>query len=315
MDFDEAYELASSMIKEIKKVIVGKDWEIIVSISALLSEGHVLIEGPPGAAKTLLAKSIARVIGGEFRRIQGNPDILPSDITGFHVYSLEGKRGELIKGPIFAHIVFFDELNRTPTRSQAALLEAMQEGYVTIDGIDYELPKPFMLIATEIPETISRGTYPLTLTLVDRFMVRLKTTYNPPEEEYLIVSKSDELDAINLNPVTNIDKVRELIKFIKQNIHVDERIVKYIVDLITYIRRHKDVATGLSHRASISLYRIVRSYALIEKRDYVIPDDIKKFAKVVLAHRILLSPEAEAEGLTPEDIVDEALNSVKVPKE
>lgn len=317
MDFDTAYEIASSIVNEIRKVIVGKDWEIRVAVATLLSGGHLLIEGPPGAAKTLLAKSIARAVKGVFKRIQGNPDLLPSDIVGFRIYTLSNSSGEVVKGPIFANIVFFDELNRTPTRSQSALLQAMQEGYVTIDGVDLRLPELFMVIATQIPETIARGVYPLTLTLLDRFMARIKTSYNPPEEEYLILSKADEIDLeeINVEPVTDVKTVLAIRRFLLRNIYVDDRVKKYIVDLVNYLRHHKRVAHGLSHRASISLYRIVKANALLDKRDYVIPDDVKAYAETVFCHRILLTPEAEAEQLTPENIVREALKAVEVPKE
>ncbi len=312
MDLDSAYNVINSIRENISRVIVGKDFEVKIILATLFSEGHVLIEGPPGIAKTLLSKSIAKSIEGVFKRIQGNPDILPSDITGFHVYSLDGST-RFVKGPIFANIIFFDELNRTPTRSQAALLEAMQEYQVTVDGVTYRLDKPFMVIATQLPTELGPGTFPLTPTLVDRFTVRIETGYSSPNEEYEIVTKSDYLDVEYIEPVTNVDTVNRMISFIKEGIHVGERVAKYIVDLITYIRSRDDVVAGISHRASISLYRISRVLALMDKRDYVIPDDIKLLLEPTTAHRILLKPEADE--LSVKDVIQDALKNVKVPKE
>lgn len=312
MEFETAYQVLNDIIDNIRKIVIGKDFEIKLMIATLLSEGHLLIEGPPGIAKTLISKAISKSIKGLFKRVQGNPDILPTDITGFHVYSLDGGQ-RFIKGPVFTNILFIDELNRVPTRSQAALLEAMQEYQVTVDGITYKLPKPFMVIATQLPQSLGPGTFLLTPTLIDRFTARIETTYSSPEEEYEIVSRSDYLDVDYLESVTTVDTVNELVSFIRENVHVSERVNKYIVDLISYIRSRDDVVAGVSHRAPISLYRISRVVALMDKRDYVIPDDIKLLLKPTVLHRILPKPEADLE--TVEEVVDEALERVKVPKE
>jgi len=312
MDLDSAYDVINGIRENISRVVVGKDFEVKIILATLFSEGHVLIEGPPGIAKTLLSKSIAKSIEGVFKRIQGNPDILPSDITGFHVYSLDGST-RFVRGPIFANIVFFDELNRTPTRSQAALLEAMQEYQVTVDGVTYRLDKPFMVIATQLPTELGPGTFPLTPTLVDRFTVKIETGYSSPNEEYEIVTKSDYLDVKYIEPVTNVDTVNKLVSFIKEGIHIGERVAKYIVDLLTYIRSRGDIVAGVSHRASISLYRVSRVLALMDKRDYVIPDDIKLLLEPTTAHRILLKPEADESSV--KDVIQDALKNVKVPKE
>jgi len=312
MDFQMAYDILRKIDSNISKIIVGKKDEIRTLLSALFSGGHVLVEGPPGIAKTLMAKSVARSISGVFRRVQGNPDILPSDITGFHIYGLDGS-SRFIKGPIFANIVFFDELNRAPTRSQAALLEAMQEGQVTVDGVTYPLERPFMVIATQIPTAMGPGTYPITPTLIDRFSVRLTSGYSSPEEEFEIVSRSDYLDVSYIEPVTDIEAVNEVIMFIRDNIHVDSRISKYIVDLLSYVRGRDDVVLGIGHRASITLYRLARVLALMDRRDYVIPDDVKAVFEPAVAHRIILRPEATEEDAL--EVVKDALKSVKVPKE
>ncbi len=312
MDFDAAYGVVQDILANVRRVVVGKEAEIKLVLAALLSGGHVLVEGPPGIAKTLMAKSIARSIRGEFRRIQGNPDILPSDIMGFHIYSLDGS-SRFIRGPIFANILFFDELNRAPTRSQAALLEAMQEGQVTVDGVTYPLSRPFMVIATQIPAALGPGTFPITPTLVDRFSVRIRSGYSSPEEEFEIVSRSDVLDAAYLEPVTDVETVNQVIQFIRDNVHVDARISKYIVDLLGYVRGRDDVVAGVGHRPSIGLYRIARVVALMEGRDYVIPDDVKEVFEAVVAHRVLPRPEATEEDVL--EVVHDALSNVRVPKE
>ena len=314
IDLDVAKEAVRNVINEVSKVIIGKRDTIEVVVSVLFSEGHVLIEGLPGTAKTLLAKSIARAIGGVFKRVQGNPDLLPTDITGFHIYTMGGEV-RFVKGPIFANVVMVDELNRITPRAQSALLEAMQEGQVTVDGITYKIPKPFMIIATQVPPDVGTGVYPLTETLTDRFSAVAFSHYNRPEEEFEMVGKSDILIAERVKPVLKLEEVMKVIEAIRQGVYVSDRVIKYIVDLTNYIRRHKHVVYGPSHRASIHLFRMARVYAAYEGRDYVIPDDVKKLAKPAIVHRIRVSPEAEAEGITPSDIVEEALKRVKVPKE
>jgi len=310
---EELLEIPKRVINEISKVIVGKRKVIEGIIVAFLSEGHVLIEGYAGTAKTLTAKAFARTIGGVFKRIQFTPDTLPSDITGFYIYTITGER-RFQEGPIFANIVLADEINRTTPRTQAALIEAMQEKQVTIEGVTYKLPEPFMVVATQIPMAISVGTYPLTEVQLDRFMFRLWSDYSPPEEEEKIVSNIDYIEKMPVNQVATPAQILKLINYIKENIYVDKNIVKYIVNLVTYIRKHPDVALGPSHRAGISLFKAARTYAFISGRNYVIPDDVKYFAHEVLVHRVKLKTEAEMEGITAEDIVKEALKTVEVPK-
>ncbi len=313
-DVDDAKVLIKSVVSEVRKVIIGKDKDLEIVVSTLFAGGHVLIEGYPGTGKTLMAKSLARCIGGSFKRIQGNPDILPTDITGFHIYTLHGET-KFVKGPLFANVVLIDEISRINPRSQSAILEAMQEGQVTVDGITYVLPKPFLVIATQVPVRIGVGVYPLTETLVDRFSSSIFSDYCDPQHEFEIVARSDELAAERVSQIVTPQQVLEIMEIIKREVFIEPRITKYIVDLVTFMRRHESVSYGPSHRASIDLARLSRVYAAYKGRDYVIPDDVKTLAPYVIAHRIRLTSEAEAEGLTSRDIVEEALRKVPVPKE
>ena len=313
MELEEAAQVLRDAVEELRKVYVGKVEVVKLAVTTLFSGGHLLIEGYPGTGKTLLAKSLSKVIRGEFRRVQGHPDILPTDILGFHVYRLDGGK-EFVKGPVFTNILMIDELNRVPTRSQAALLEAMQEYRVTIDGIPYPLPKPFMVVATEVSPRIAAGAYQVMETLADRFAVRVPSYYNPPEDEAEIVRRATMVVDPPVSPVTTPDVVLDISNRINELVHVSDAINDYIVRLVTYLRNHEAVLYGPSHRASIHLAIISRAYALMDGRDYVIPDDVKSLAVPIIAHKIRVKDEYEAEGITPESLVEEALNKVPVPK-
>lgn len=313
MELEEAAQVLRDSVEELRKVYVGKVEVVKLAVITLFSGGHLLIEGYPGTGKTLLAKSLSKVIRGEFRRVQGHPDILPTDILGFHVYRLDGGK-EFVKGPVFTNILMIDELNRVPTRSQAALLEAMQEYRVTIDGIPYPLPKPFMVVATEVSPKIAAGAYQVMETLADRFAVRVPSYYNPPEDEAEIVRRATMVVDPPVSPVTTPDVVLDISNRINELVHVSDAINDYIVRLVTYLRNHEAVLYGPSHRASIHLAIISRAYALMDGRDYVIPDDVKSLAVPIIAHKIRVKDEYEAEGITPESLVEEALNKVPVPK-
>lgn len=313
MELEEAAQVLRDAVEELRKVYVGKVEVVKLAVITLFSGGHLLIEGYPGTGKTLLAKSLSKVIRGEFRRVQGHPDILPTDILGFHVYRLDGGK-EFVKGPVFTNILMIDELNRVPTRSQAALLEAMQEYRVTIDGIPYPLPKPFMVVATEVSPRIAAGAYQVMETLADRFAVRVPSYYNPPEDEAEIVRRATMVVDPPVSPVTTPDVVLDISNRINELVHVSDAINDYIVRLVTYLRNHEAVLYGPSHRASIHLAIISRAYALMDGRDYVIPDDVKSLAVPIIAHKIRVKDEYEAEGITPESLVEEALNKVPVPK-
>ncbi len=304
-------DLYGKLLNEISKVIIGKG-EIEETLTvALIAGGHVLIEGLPGTAKTKLARTFAEVIGGQFKRIQFTPDMMPADVTGFYIYSPDGA-SRFIEGPIFAHIVLADELNRTTPRTQSALLEAMQEYQVTIEGKSYSLAKPFMVIATQV-QSGGEGTYPLTNVQVDRFLLRVTSEYSSKEEEKQIISNIDIIDEPDIKTVATLDKIKELQELAK-GAHVSPDIVEYAASIVDSLRLDPDVLSGPSVRAGIALFKCSRVLALLDGRDFVIPDDIKHLALHAIEHRIRVKPEAEMDDITPRIIVERTLEKVPVPK-
>jgi MoxR-like ATPase len=296
---------------EISKVIVGKGDIELALMLAIVAGGHVLIEGMPGTAKTKLAQTFAEVIGGNFKRIQFTPDMMPADVTGFFVYSPDGA-SRFIQGPIFSHIVLADELNRTTPRTQSALLEAMQESHVTIEGKLYPLRKPFMVIATQVPAG-SEGTYVLTDVQLDRFLLMANSQYVSVEEEQKIVSSIDVIDQGDIKAVTDLDEISILQDLVKK-VHVAPSIVEYIVAITTLIRKDPDVSWGPSTRASIALYKCARVMALIDGREFVIPDDVKNLAFKAIEHRLRVKPESEMDNITPRIIIERSLEKITAPK-
>lgn len=304
-------EIPSKILSEVSKVVVGKEGIKEVLLTALLGEGHVLIEGMPGTAKTLLAKTFSQVIGGDFKRIQFTPDMLPADVTGFYLYSPDGK-SRYMEGPLFANVVLSDELNRTTPRTQAALIEAMQERQVTVEGITQLLPRPFMIIASQLPFG-SEGTYPLTEAQADRFMFRVWSDYLSKEEEKQIIAKLDYIEKPDVKSVASLSDIMQLQAIIKK-VHVSDSVMDYIVSLIKRAREDPDIVSGPSTRAAVAFFKGSRSMAFLQGRDFVIPDDVKKLAPYVLIHRIRVKPEAEMENVTADAIADRVLQSVPVPK-
>lgn len=313
MEFESARKLASTVLGEVQKVYVGKPELVKLAVATLLAGGHLLIEGYPGTGKTLLAKTLAKVIGGEFRRVQGHSDILPTDILGFHIYRLDGSR-EFVRGPVFTNVLMFDELSRAPTRTQAALLEAMQEYRATVDGITYPLPRPFMAVATQVTPRVAVGAYQIMETLADRFHARAPSYYNPPEDEVEIIRRANAIYDPPVESVAKPAEVLELTASLDELVHLSDAVAQYIVNLVTYLRSHEAVLYGPSHRASIHLAALSRAYALMDGRDYVVPDDVKAVAVPVVAHKLRVREEYEAEGITAESLVEESLKKVPVPK-
>ena len=299
------------MLSEISRVVVGKDDLKEMLLVALLSGGHVLIEGLSGTGKTTLARTFAQIIGGEFKRIQFTADMLPADVTGFYAYTLGGE-GTFNPGPVFANIILADELNRTTPRTQAALIEAMQERQVTIERETHPLPRLFMVVASQLAYG-AEGTYPLTEVQADRFMFRLWSGYPNKGEEEDVIQRIDYLDAPDAKSVTTPEEI-SMLQQAARGVYVSPEVVNYIVTLVGQVRRDQDVLLGPSPRASISLYKGSRALALLEGRDFVLPDDAKRLAAPSMSHRIRLKVEAEVEDITPMLIIERALEGVPVPK-
>ena len=298
--------------ENIQRVIVGKDDIINKVLSAVLSEGHVLLEDVPGTGKTTLAKALSISLGCTFRRIQFTPDLLPSDVTGINFFNQKTQEFEYRPGPILSQIVLADEINRATPRTQSALLEAMQERQITIDLETLKLPRPFLVIATQNPIELE-GTFPLPEAQIDRFLMRIEIGYPSEEEERAILTRfrvDDPLDV--LAPVTDPAAVQQMIADVRQ-VRVEESIHNYIVDVIRTTRAHHEVDLGASPRATMALYRAAQAWAAIHGRDFVLPDDVKQLAPGVITHRIMLSPQMRLRGRRPEEIVADIVDTVPVP--
>ena len=302
------------------QVIVGQKHLVESLLIGLLSDGHVLLEGVPGLAKTLAIKTLASLIDAQYSRIQFTPDLLPADVIGTMVYSQKDETFQVKKGPVFANFVLADEINRAPAKVQSALLEAMQERQVTIGNETFGLPKPCLVLATQNPIE-QEGTYPLPEAQVDRFMLKVVIDYPKLEEEKLIIRQNINGEKFNVKPILKADEIIEARKVVRQ-VYLDEKIEKYIVDIVFATRypekydlkELKDmIGFGGSPRASINLALAARSYAFIKRRGYVIPEDVRAVAHDVLRHRIGLTYEAEASNMTSDEIVSKILNKVEVP--
>ena len=308
----DAAAVARRIADNIAAVIIGKDAVIEQALAAFIAEGHILVEDVPGVGKTMLARSIALSIGGAFSRIQFTPDLLPSDVTGVSVYNQSTGQFSFRSGPIAAQLVLADEINRATPKTQSALLEAMEERQVTVDGVTHPLPPPFLVIATQ--NSIEyEGTFPLPEAQLDRFLIRISLGYPRFDEEISIIAQQEHSHPIlDLAPVATPEQVLSLQKA-AQEVYVDSLVREYLVALSEATRQHADAALGASPRASLGLFRTGRALALIRGRDYVLPDDIKELAVPVLSHRIVLTPSARMRGVRPEQLVHELLNSVPVP--
>jgi MoxR-like ATPase len=323
-EINERIQQESSFIDmlmlEIGKVIVGQKQMVERLLIGLLSNGHILLEGVPGLAKTLAIKSLAASIEAQFQRIQFTPDLLPADLTGTMIYNQKKEEFAVKKGPVFANFILADEINRAPAKVQSALLESMQERQVTIGDETYKLPEPFLVLATQNPIE-QEGTYPLPEAQVDRFMLKVIISYPNREDESLILRQNIAKEYPSVNPVVSKDailKARDVVK----DVYMDEKIEKYILDIIFATRYPKEynldklehlISFGASPRGSINLAIAAKAYAFIKRRGYVVPEDIRLLAHDVLRHRIGLTYEAEAENIVTEDIINEILNTIEVP--
>jgi MoxR-like ATPase len=310
---DEVPTLSNQIITEVERAIVGKTLLLKKIMAAVLAGGHILLEDYPGLGKTLIAKCFATALGLEFKRIQFTPDLLPGDITGGYIYDRTTNRFELRKGPIFANIILADEINRASPKTQSALLEAMQECQVTLEGETMKLPKPFTVMATQNPIEYE-GTFPLPEAQLDRFIMKLSVGYPLPEEEQEILRrrKKRQQDEIELNGVTDREEVLSMQRAI-EGVYLDPDLERYMVDLANKTRQDARVSVGSSPRGPLALLKLSMAHAAMEGRDYVIPDDVKGFASPALIHRLILVPELWMKSGAAGDVIEDVLGSVSVP--
>lgn len=305
-----------SLKREIGKVIIGQDQMIDLLLAAVLADGHVLIEGVPGVAKTLTAKLLSKSISVGFSRIQFTPDLMPSDVLGTSVFNPRESSFQFKRGPIFSNIILIDEINRAPAKTQAALFEVMEERQITVDGHTYELSFPFMVVATQNPIE-QEGTYHLPEAQLDRFLFKINVTYPSAEQEFRIVLNHHQLDLNamieqvgSVLTAEQLDVLRRQVRLI----HVEEKLISFITSIVANTRNHKSIYLGASPRASIGILNAAKAMAAMRGRDFITPEDIIYVAPAVLRHRIVLSPEKEMEGASPDDVILQIIQSVEVPR-
>ncbi len=312
MDVQVVQLVVEKLIRNVEQVIIGKRDSIELVLIGLLSQGHILIEDVPGVGKTMLARSLARSLGCQFSRIQFTPDMLPSDVTGVSIFNQKTREFEFRPGPVMAQIVLTDEINRATPKTQAALLEAMQEVQVTVDGVTHPLPEPFLVMATQNPIEYE-GTFPLPEAQLDRFLMRIRLGYPNPQAEIAILESQRYT-----HPVTEVEQVVPVADLLAaqralKDVHVDPLVERYIVDVAQQTRHHPDVYLGASPRGSLALYRTSQAWAAMQGRDYTLPDDIKHLAVPTLAHRLIANPAARLKDVRGETIVREILATLPVP--
>ncbi|RLF85924.1 magnesium chelatase [Thermococci archaeon] len=315
MRVEKVHEKGNEILNEVGKAIVGKREVLKLILATILADGHILIEDLPGLAKTLMAKSFASALGVKFKRVQFTPDLLPSDILGVSVFNQKTLEFEFKKGPVFTNILLADEVNRAPPKTQSALLEAMQERQVTIEGKTYQLEKPFVVIATQNPIE-QEGTYPLPEAQLDRFLVRLRVGYPTKGEELEILKRRIERkkEEVEINQITSAGEVVEMQRAI-EDVYVSDAVLEYITEIVRATRENKkEIEVGASPRGSLALLKLSRAYAALEGRDYVIPDDVKKVAVPALSHRLILKRELWYTRVSQENVMEKMLEKIPVPK-
>jgi MoxR-like ATPase len=309
---NDSVRILKNIIDNVENVIIGKRYVIELAVISLICNGHVLIEDVPGVGKTSLVSALAKSINASFRRIQFTPDVLPSDITGFSMYNQKNSEFEYRPGAIMSQIILADEINRTSPKTQASLLEVMEECQVTVDGVTYKVPKPFMILATQNPVEYL-GTYPLPEAQIDRFFMKISIGYPTNSEESYILSKFQISNPLEkLIPVAESNDIIALQEEIK-NVHLDTTLGNYIVDIVSQTRKHPDVILGSSPRGSLSLFRAAQAWAFYNERDYVLPDDIKKMVIPILSHRLMLKQETKLKKINPEEILNSIVGRINVP--
>lgn len=309
---NDSVRILKNIIDNVENVIVGKRYAIELAVISLICNGHVLIEDVPGVGKTSLVSALSKSLNASFRRIQFTPDVLPSDITGYSIYNQKTSDFEYRPGAIMSQIILADEINRTSPKTQASLLEVMEEYQVTVDGITYKVPRPFMVLATQNPVEYL-GTYPLPEAQIDRFFMKISIGYPTNTEESYILSKFQLSNPLEkLLPVAESGDIIALQEEIK-TVHVDKTLSNYIVDIVSQTRKHPDVALGSSPRGSLSLFRASQAWAFYNGRNYVLPDDIKKMVIPVLSHRLMLKQEAKLKKINPEEILNTIIARINVP--
>ena len=314
-DFASAF---AAIRHEINRVLLGQDEVVEQVLLAIFAQGHVLIEGVPGLGKTLLVRTLGRVLGSEFKRIQFTPDLMPSDVTGGNVFNQQVNQFVFLPGPVFTQLLLADEINRAPAKTQSALLEAMQDRSVTVDGATRPLPRPFFTIATQNPIE-SQGTYPLPEAQLDRFLMKITVDHPTREVEKALLGHyvrgfdAANLDTVGIRQIVSVEQLLALQEATRQ-IAVQDEVLDYITDVVGRTRAHRSVYLGASPRASIALLTCARAKAASEGRPYVVPDDVKALAPAILRHRVVLHPDAEIEGIGPDDVIAAILREAPVPR-
>jgi MoxR-like ATPase len=316
VDLNSLQQAVNSIKQEISKIIVGQEDMIELLIAAILADGHVLIEGVPGVAKTLTAKLLSRTMDVAFSRIQFTPDLMPSDIIGTSIFNLKTSEFEFKKGPLFSNIVLIDEINRAPAKTQSALFEAMEERQITVDGKTYPLTAPFIVLATQNPVE-QEGTYRLPEAQLDRFIFKIEVDYPSLENEIKIISdyhsRKNTIDINSVNAVINAASIKEYRAKVS-SLHIDQNLISYIAKIVNQTRNNSSIYLGASPRASLSILSTAKAIAAIHGRDFVTPDDIKFVAMPVLKHRIMLTPEKEMEGISSSDVIKQIVEQIEVPR-